>query len=145
MKKKKTPEPPAFWPPRGQELYQAFYRNRQQRTVVARYEMFCLDAFFRYQEQQGLSFRDFPQTSVEKYLEKFRPGHMKWDYDYSIGELKPDVIVQLWGDTRPAEPYLEQDYVIGGSGDGLIFYLRKNSPNILWDRVVLSPDAAPLN
>jgi len=77
LKKKKTPEPPAFWPPRSQELYQAFYRNRQQRTVVARYEMFCLDAFFRHQEQQGLSFRDFPQTSVEKYLEKFRPARRR--------------------------------------------------------------------
>jgi hypothetical protein len=71
-------------------------------------------------------------------LEEFRPGHTKWDYEYSIGQLKPDVIVQLWGDTRPAEPYLEQDYVTGGSGSGLVFYLRKDSPAILWDRVQLS-------
>ena len=26
----------------------------------------------------------------------FYPGHLKWDYDYSIGTLKPDVIVELW-------------------------------------------------
>jgi hypothetical protein len=25
----------------------------------------------------------------------FMPGHNKWDYDYSIGQLKPDVIAQL--------------------------------------------------
>jgi hypothetical protein len=27
------------------------------------------------------------------------PGHDKWDYGYSIGELRPDVVVGLW---RPA-------------------------------------------
>jgi hypothetical protein len=76
-------------------------------------------------------------TSNWADLEKFRPGHMKWDYDYSIGELKPDVIVQLWGDTRKAIEYVEQDYVTGGSGSGMVFALRKDSPNILWDRVEL--------
>ena len=24
------------------------------------------------------------------------PGHDKWDYDYSIGQLRPDVVAQLW-------------------------------------------------
>lgn len=70
-------------------------------------------------------------------LEKFRPGHMKWDYDYSIGELKPDIIVQLWGDTDKAMEYVEQDYVAGGSGSGMIFALRKGSPNIRWGQVEL--------
>jgi arabinofuranosyltransferase len=70
-------------------------------------------------------------------LEKFRPGHMKWDYDYSIGELKPDVIVQLWGDTKTAMEYEERDYVAGGTGSGIVFALRKGSPNILWDQVKL--------
>ena len=71
------------------------------------------------------------------YLESFRPGHMKWDYDYSIGELKPDLIVQLWGDTQAAQKYIDRDYVAGGSGDGLIYALRKDSPEILWDKVTL--------
>ena len=26
----------------------------------------------------------------------FEPGHDKWDYAYSIGELRPDVVAQLW-------------------------------------------------
>ena len=26
----------------------------------------------------------------------FFPGHDKWDYDYSIGQLKPDVVAELW-------------------------------------------------
>jgi hypothetical protein len=26
----------------------------------------------------------------------FNPGHDKWDYDYSVGRLQPDVVAQLW-------------------------------------------------
>ena len=26
----------------------------------------------------------------------FEPGHDKWDYAYSIGDLRPDVVAQLW-------------------------------------------------
>lgn len=26
----------------------------------------------------------------------FRPGHNKWDYGYSLGELRPGVVAQLW-------------------------------------------------
>jgi hypothetical protein len=75
----------------------------------------------------------------------FRPGHMKWDYDYSIGELEPDVVVQLWGDTDEAQSYLEKYYTGGGAGslnaagDVLYYSLRSDSPNILWDRVLPMP------
>ena len=68
----------------------------------------------------------------------FRPGHMKWNYDYSIGELKPDIIVQLWGDTEDAEAYIARYYVIGGAEDDIPFTLRLNSQNILWNRVKLA-------
>ena len=27
---------------------------------------------------------------------RFAPGHNKWDYAYSIGSLRPDVIIELW-------------------------------------------------
>ncbi len=62
-----------------------------------------------------------------------RPGHMKWDYSYSVGELEPDVIVQLWEeDYKSAEPYLaEYELVTIG---GLPFYLRKDSPLVVWDQ-----------
>ena len=64
-----------------------------------------------------------------------RPGHMKWDYARSIGELKPDVIVSLWeGTDQQAAPYLA-DYVVAAIGDGIKVYLRKDSPRILWDQV----------
>jgi integrase/recombinase XerD len=74
---KKTPESPATWPALARELYQAFYRQRQQHTVVARYEMFCLDGFFQYQGHQGLGFRDFPLAAVEDYLRRFGPARRR--------------------------------------------------------------------
>lgn len=27
------------------------------------------------------------------------PGHNKWDYDYSIGEMRPDLVISLWSPT----------------------------------------------
>ncbi|MEJ2263550.1 MAG: hypothetical protein P8X95_08890 [Anaerolineales bacterium] len=72
-------------------------------------------------------------------VKNFRPGHMKWDYDYSIGKLKPDVVVQLWGNTEEAKAYIDKYYKIGGTGDGLDFSYRAGSPNVLWDKVILTP------
>lgn len=70
-----------------------------------------------------------------------RPGHMKWDYSYSIGELKPDVVVQLWqGLTPDAYPYIE-DYIqirvpelTSYLPDGRM-YLRRDSTKVRWDEV----------
>jgi hypothetical protein len=72
----------------------------------------------------------------------FHPGHMKWDYDYSIGELKPDVIqAPLWPYTAPAanlsqhiaevlrtQPFLSDYEVQTRGGD---WYVRKTSPRLL--------------
>ena len=67
-----------------------------------------------------------------------RPGHMKWDYAYTFGKLKPDVIVSIWeGTSEEAAPYLEKIYVYAVIGKGIKVYLLKDSPNILWDRVVI--------
>lgn len=66
-----------------------------------------------------------------------RPGHMKWNYAYSIGTLKPDVIVLLWDETvKEFAPY-SADYVVGGIGDNIWFLLRRDSPYILWDKVII--------
>lgn len=64
----------------------------------------------------------------------YRPGHNKWNYAYSIGELKPDVIAQIWENTdEEAAPYLTdyELYVI----DGIPYYFRKDSPNVIWENV----------
>ncbi len=67
-------------------------------------------------------------------LVAFYPGHLKWDYAYSIGELKPDVVVQLWQAQDEAEPHLQPNY-IQVKLEGFSFHLLKGSPSILWDRV----------
>ncbi len=64
-------------------------------------------------------------------IERFKylpPGHTKWDYSYSIGKLKPDIIVDVWGRRFAKEDLIEvlNDYEkIEGIG-----YIRKNSPKI---------------
>jgi hypothetical protein len=68
---------------------------------------------------------------------RMRPGHMKWNYAHTIGELRPDVIVSLWDETKKeAEPYLHE-YILADLGDENVVYLRKDSPNILWGQVVV--------
>jgi len=66
-----------------------------------------------------------------------RPGHMKWDYAHTFGELKPDVIVSIWeGTNDEAAPYLK-DYVYAAIGEKIFVFLRKDSPNVLWDKVTI--------
>lgn len=66
-------------------------------------------------------------------LIEFRPGHMKWDYDYSIGEQKPDVIVQLWEHGDQAKDYLRKYYRKMKLLDQCV-YVKEGSANILWDK-----------
>jgi len=64
----------------------------------------------------------------------FHPGHLKWDYGYSIGQLRPDVVLQVAYPPGEAEPYLEGEYREVTLA-GCRYYLRKRSPQIRWDRV----------
>ena len=65
----------------------------------------------------------------------FYPGHMKWDYDYSIGTLKPDVVIELF---RPTQEDLERELDPSYSFvkvDGEVMFFRVDSHDILWSRV----------
>lgn len=73
-------------------------------------------------------------SHIPPNLADFRPGHMKWDYDYSIGELKPDMVLQLWGDTSTAKAYLDKYYTVVVVDD-LELSARTDSPEILWENV----------
>ena len=67
-------------------------------------------------------------------LVSFYPGHMKYDYPYSIGKLQPDVIAGFWGSWTEAEQAMEGRYeklVIEGN----LTYLKRSSNQILWDKV----------
>ena len=74
-----------------------------------------------------------PMSIVD--IPDMRPGHMKWDYAHTFGELKPDVIVSIWeGTSAEAAPYLE-NYDYAALAPGIKVYLLKDSPNINWDEV----------
>lgn len=72
----------------------------------------------------------------------WRPGHNKWDWDYSVTQLKPDIITELWWQVpwQDVPKYLEDYEKVKVEDfkkilqDGSI-YVRKGSPNILWDKI----------
>jgi hypothetical protein len=62
----------------------------------------------------------------------FRPGHNKWDYAYSIGELQPDVVAQTWENTdEEVAPFLVNYAKI--VVDGIPYYFREGSLAVRWD------------
>lgn len=40
----------------------------------------------------------------------FHPGHNKWDFDYSVREISPDIIVNLWLTSTSERDFLEKNY-----------------------------------
>lgn len=64
----------------------------------------------------------------------YRPGHIKWDYEYVLTELKPDVILDLYGDITSIKPILAEEYLYVEIGEDP-FYLRRDSARILWSEV----------
>lgn len=74
----------------------------------------------------------------------FWPGHLKWNYYYSLGEIKPDVIAQLWDFAHPAQaiwrlevptdaqPFLDRRYARVWY-QGIPLLLRVKSSDILWE------------
>jgi hypothetical protein len=64
-----------------------------------------------------------------------RPGHMKWDYAYSLGERKPDVVAQLWdGYSNPNTLQYLTEYT-KVTINNFPFFLKNSSPNVLWDKL----------
>ena len=70
----------------------------------------------------------------------FFPGHNKWDYDYSIGKLQPDVIFQTYD--RDIEKNLHQRIAnwgykkmcpITGTFGPRGYYYRTNSTQVKWN------------
>jgi hypothetical protein len=95
-----------------------------------------------------------PAASVGHSLRvaEFRPGHMKFNFAYSIGRQQPDVILQLRQRTKLAEPFIKDTYAEVEFGDGCAF-ARRDSPHVLWQRVSArrcyeatpTSDAAPID
>jgi len=62
----------------------------------------------------------------------FYPGHSKWNYAYSIGQLKPDLVITLWAPTKAdRENMYDWGYAVSDYG-----YYLKDSTNI--NRAILT-------
>ena len=58
-----------------------------------------------------------------------------------MGQLRPDVVKQLWTDRHLVTPYLEEHYV-EVEVQGSVMWLRRDSPHILWPEVARLADRA---
>ncbi|MDX9701501.1 MAG: hypothetical protein RBU23_00505 [Candidatus Auribacterota bacterium] len=71
---------------------------------------------------------------LKKFIDFF-PGHSKWDYDYSITKLQPDIIKNIRVPSRDSLDYCKQKYLDPDykeeNIDGFRFYIRKDSVNKL--------------
>jgi hypothetical protein len=72
-------------------------------------------------------------TGLASYVE-FRPGHMKYDYDYSVEQLKPDVITSLWKHQEEIMLYLDK-YYRAVELAGRCLYFRDDSPDVSWEKL----------
>lgn len=73
-------------------------------------------------------------SGLRKFI-AFYPGHLKYNYGYSIGQLKPDVVVQLWSSPEEAKPYLDSNYRKVKLQGKFTLYLRNESANVLWNEI----------
>jgi hypothetical protein len=67
------------------------------------------------------------------------PGHNKWDFAYSLGRLKPDIITGGWFQFDEAVPYISGQYeavqlYLGDDLNGKWIYVRKGIKGFLWDK-----------
>jgi len=72
-------------------------------------------------------------SGLERFVQ-FRPGHMKFDYRYSIEQQSPDVVVQLWSDREEVRPYLQQYYTPVSLRSKCVYVLDV-SKNVLRDKL----------
>jgi hypothetical protein len=79
-----------------------------------------------------LPMRQAPATAaVGERLTYFWPGHLKYDYGYSIGRLRPDVVTELWHDPQEAAAWLHSAYRrVSVAGESV--YVRRDSDEMRW-------------
>jgi hypothetical protein len=72
------------------------------------------------------------QVPLDADWQDLRPGHVKFNYEYSIGELQPDVVVEIMKSTQDqAAPYLAN--YVRATVNGHLMYFKMDSPHVRWD------------
>ena len=65
---------------------------------------------------------------------QFYPGHNKFDANYSIGSLRPDVVVTVPWDATNAE-MVAWGYEFMCTTSGRSMYVLRESRNVRWERL----------
>jgi tetratricopeptide (TPR) repeat protein len=89
----------------------------------------CVDLLGK--NDKTIARRVYRSNGAADPLQDYEPGHSKWDYRYSIGRLRPDVIVHTWNGMDSKErgaDYVPYDLDLLGS-----VYLLKGSTAIQLD------------
>jgi len=77
-------------------------------------------------------------ASVEPRGELY-PGHNKWDYAYSIGQLQPDIVIDYWLEPANAQAILAQGgyqwrcFLLTSDGTTSGAWFRMSSTAIAWE------------
>lgn len=77
---------------------------------------------------------------VPSGLAWFLPGHNKWDYEYSVGELGPDVVFQTHGWQETLGRLAQWGYHKRCLSDGTAIYVRVDSSKVRWAGLSSCPD-----
>jgi hypothetical protein len=79
--------------------------------------------------------REAAHFRAKKPLDRiFYPGHQKWNYEYSIGELKPDVVTRLYRENKAETlKILTPTYTPLALNAHL--FVRTGSRAVLWDKL----------
>lgn len=70
----------------------------------------------------------------------FHPGHNKWDFNYSIGDLKPDVVADIWRGDEVAQRLKTWGYAEVCLADGTSIYVRSVSSKVRWGELSSCPN-----
>jgi hypothetical protein len=68
-------------------------------------------------------------------LRWFYPGHLKWDLDYSLGKLRPDIMEQPWTRSDPSDEKCLDEFV-EVELDGARLLVRKDSRRVRSDALL---------
>jgi hypothetical protein len=73
------------------------------------------------------------KNHVGQWNSSFYPGHNKWDFEHSIGELRADMVAQTWGNLEIADFGYKKFCLIDS---GRSYYLNPSSNLINWEKVI---------
>lgn len=85
---------------------------------------------------------DPPTPEPGTWNEKFVPGHNKWDFDWSISNLEPDVVFQYIQLSGEESKLRRLGYRVYCLSDGLKIHVHKDSQAVFFDKLRTCSDSS---